>query len=126
LDTLTTRLTEMGLKALDFADKSAQQILEFVQTNAPDVLQEWLTWNLITSILWTIVGIIMLGIFVWFVGHEMKHEWELSEDSEWAILLIVIPDLVIGCILFFSSFMDTLQLIFAPKLWILENIKDLF
>ena len=127
-DTLTTKLTElteMGLKALDFADKTASEILKFVQTNAPDVLQEWITWNIWENIIWLVLWSVLSIFITKLILNDKAKDWEILNDSEGIILLIwgniawIMPATII-------MLFDTAKIIVAPKLWILENIKNLF
>lgn len=124
-DSLIVKLSEMGLKAIDWATMTTAQLFNFIEKEAPLLLDEWLKWNLTTSIIGVLVGIILLGLFFWFAVYEIKNEAKISESSEGSIYILVVPGFIIGILMFSCNIMDMLQILIAPRIWILENIKDL-
>ena len=127
-DTLVARLQEVGLQALDFAEVTAKDLLAFVETQAPLLLEEWLTWNLWAHAIGTSLGVLALIISITFfvMGYRVYIKFQTYSDpdpSGWFITSAAI--FIVGGAVAGINGYYTLQILIAPKVWILENIKDL-
>lgn len=132
-DSLLTKLSETGIKAIDFAQQSAQNIYKFLEKEAPLLLQEWLTWNFWTSLFWFIFGVIVfcIGLLIVSIAFRQKkgakgtmniENW--NGDALGAAFFSTFGSFILGLGLMGSN-LDWLQIWLAPRVYILENIKDL-
>lgn len=117
-DKLETELAELLNKANNGIDNIANLAVE----QLPDVLQQALTWGLFSSLgVFLFQLLIAIGIFLyWYIPYKNKWESLKCED-------FYIPYYGIG-ILFIISFgiivnnlsMQWLQILIAPKVWLIE------
>ena len=64
---IVEKLKELGI----FALQKTEDLLRFVEKEAPDVLQQWINWNFWQSLILTVFAVIMLIILA--AWH--KHAW---------------------------------------------------
>ena len=118
-DSLLTKLSELGLKAVNWAEMTTTQLLAFIEKEAPLLLDEWIRWNFYRSlILWAacLLAIIIVPISLNFVNKK----FDLDGIPNLFNLFLCFP--IAGLFIF----IDWLQILIAPRVWILENIKTLF
>jgi hypothetical protein len=123
-DTLQTKIAEL----VDFTTMTAKDLFRFIQEQAPEVLQQWVQWNLIQSYLWATVSFLYIIVF-YFIGKKLHKKAKDDCDYEnlnIAYLLLGGLGCVIFVIYFFIELTNIIQIHFAEKVWILENIKSLF
>lgn len=140
-DSLLTKLSQMGIEAIDWTKMTLGQIVAFIEREAPQVLQQWIQWNFWISFIWFIIGFINLIIFLLILRaifqpyYDTKRErqytsrwkyWddEYNEGTAFIALGAVIHLVVSIAIVLLS--LEWIQIWIAPKLWVLENIKELF
>lgn len=137
-DSLLTKLSEMGIKAIDFTQQSAQNIYKFLEKEAPLLLQEWLTWNFWVSLSGFVFGLILIISFLYLLRYvllplgkyQTKFEAWFGYDEYKSTAKPVIFGSCLFVFLFFGLIaiarnLDWLQIWLAPRVYILENIKDL-
>lgn len=124
-DTVINKLSNLGLKAIDWAEITTTQLLAFIEKEAPLLLKEWLQWNLTWSLIWLIIGIGLLIILIIFCNKSSKNNWAILEETDGAILGIWIPQAITSFVIIMINIRDVLQILIAPKIWILENIKEI-
>jgi len=116
---------------LDRALNGIDKAVEFSQAQIPDVIEQLLMWKMIESILWNVAA---LAIFVVFIAWQWvcfgKPAWVYVDENKdnnlyegglgmWffgSVLLIIV-------IVIFMNF-DWLQIMIAPKLYLLEYAAD--
>ena len=122
--TLVQQLEQTGIDLLNFGKQSAQQLFAFVEKEAPLLLQEWMNWNFVISLVWFCLCLIVVLLVLFTIYKSSKNEFRIIEETEGAIFIfwIVVPfvSFVIMC---FN--VDWLQIWIAPRVWLLENIKTL-
>lgn len=124
-DSLLIKLQSMGIDAINFADASARQLYAFVEQEAPLLLQEWMQWNFWVSLIFFLIGLTLLIPPMFFYIKIYKYNRSLDYSSRGLPWVIVIIVQFIGLMLSFVHY-GWLQILVAPRVWILENIKSLF
>lgn len=136
---LVDKLQDLGIKAVDFASMSAEKLFSFVQKQAPEILNDWVVWNGVKSGLFFTLGLVMIILFIKGITKSLNPVTYNNEvystiwnhwyyENEYMIFFHGVKFLIfflIGPILFVENFYF-LQIVFFPKIWILENIKTLF
>lgn len=122
-----TKLEETVNQILQNAISSAQQGTEFLKDQIPDVVKQLLLWktcdyaiSLTLCVLWAI-------LLFWKVLPCMKRLYDWDDDGFPSILasaavLITSGIAIVG---FFASLYDFIQIIAAPKVWLLEYAASL-
>lgn len=147
---LTDKLQELGLKALNFAEMTANQLYSFIEKEAPLLLQEWINWNFWSSlILFTLAIIMIITVIIYLISTTKPitityisygEEKTRTFNSKWAywdrdghdmfgavmVTLFGGIGIIGGSIGIIIENTAWLQILIAPRVWILQNIKDLF
>lgn len=108
--------------------------IEFSKEQIPDVLEQLLMWNMCESIMWLVIGLVLVVTSVkMFFGWNSRKKVILSsdycgEDKEdlqtiWWVVLIVIG--VAGIPFVIYNTLEIIKIIVAPKLYLLEYAADL-
>jgi len=138
--TFTNLLEQTGIDLLNFSKQTALQVYQFIEVEAPLLLDEWIMWNFWTSLIAFIGSIGFIGLATVIVNLGAKTiEWKdryhderktnywkkwdhenLSNTVFTFIIILYTVGLIISCWAF-----DWVQILIAPRLWILENIKEL-
>ncbi len=111
-------------KALEEILKSSLTAKEFLVSEAPEVIQQLLTYNFVLSICGTLVGIILLVPLypLWKWAIKLAYE----EDECFGIFPVAMYSLVAGIpglILTFN--LEWLKIWLAPKVYLIEYVADL-
>lgn len=117
---LQTALAEMLGKANSGIDAGAS----FLQAQLPDVIQQLLAWKATQSVLWFSLPIIALVVFVNLAGWICRKSEPMDRDEKafvaWITLIpVTILAVIAGCN------MDWLQILIAPKIYLIEYAASL-
>jgi len=119
------QLAEILKKGLETAEKTGNFIVE----QAPDLIRQLLIWKTVEYSVYVILGISLIIYFYrWTkkVSKEMKENEDDFEDyfmDSFANILIAIGQLsllIIGMILIAENLQDLIQIVFAPKVYLIE------
>ena len=119
------QLAEILKKGLETAEKTGNFIVE----QAPDLIRQLLIWKTVEYSVYVILGISLIIYFYrWTkkVSKEMKENEDDFEDyfmDSFANILIAIGQLsllIIGIILIAENLQDLIQIVFAPKIYLIE------
>ena len=119
------QLAEILKKGLETAEKTGNFIVE----QAPDLIRQLLIWKTVEYSVCVILGISLIIYFYrWTkkVSKEMKENEYDFEDyfmDSFANNLIAIGQLsllIIGMILIAENLQDLIQIVFAPKIYLIE------
>ena len=119
------QLAEILKKGLETAEKTGNFIVE----QAPDLIRQLLIWKTVEYSVYVILGIYLIIYFYrWTkkVSKEMKENEDDFEDyfmDSFANILIAIGQLsllITGIILIAENLQDLIQIVFAPKIYLIE------
>ena len=119
------QLAEILKKGLETAEKTGNFIVE----QAPDLIRQLLIWKTVEYSVYVILGISLIIYFYrWTkkVSKEMKENEDDFEDyfmDSFANILIAIGQLsllITGIILIAENLQDLIQIVFAPKIYLIE------
>ena len=119
------QLAEILKKGLETAEKTGNFIVE----QAPDLIRQLLIWKTVEYSVYVIIGISLIVYFYrWTkkVTKEMKENEDDFEDyfmDSFANILITIGQLsllITGIILIAENLQDLIQIVFAPKIYLIE------
>lgn len=121
MDSVLTKIAQKGLSGIEYLEKVA-----------PQVVEEYLRWELMSTVIslsiLVFICIILISIFIKayrapkdlsIVHKPRREEWAINTMITSAVLYIIslIPIICHG--------FNLLQLIYAPRIYILENFMDL-
>jgi len=124
-DTLVNKATAMGLQALDFVGKTTAELVELLRNEIPEILQQWLVFNMWESVILMIAGLILITVVLVVFIKDKLSDWDYVHGSGGTIVIFYIFGSLIGILLFIFRLIDFIKIIVAPKLWIIENIQNL-
>ena len=125
MDETDKQLAEILKKGLETAEKTGNFIVE----QAPDLIRQLLIWKTVEYSVYVILGISLIIYFYrWTkkVSKEMKENEYDFEDyfmDSFANILITIGQLsllITGIILIAENLQDLIQIVFAPKIYLIE------
>ena len=112
-------------KLLDSGMKTAEDVLKFVETQAPILGEEIIVWGAVSESVHPLIGILLIGasIFLHVKCRDSKYYYE----ADWAppAFLITLVLFVIGVFIFIFEIFDVLYPLIAPRLYMLEKISTL-
>lgn len=114
---LVKNINENGLGALDFAKEQA-----------PDVVEQMLTWGFISSIGFEVVCLFIAALSFYFASKAWKIKKTASYHSEdWWELASIFSYFIggVGSVLFICGLFDVAKVIITPKLWLIERIASM-
>jgi uncharacterized membrane protein len=111
-------------KLLDSGMKTAEDVAKFIETQAPELGKEIITWGSVSEIIAPVVGLLLITFAVWFHKKFNQADWYTDRDVPPGVFLTIIAGSV-GSIVFFAQIMDVLYPIVAPRLYILEKAAAL-
>ena len=97
------------------------QAKSFVLSELPDVLQQYLLFNTIKSCGYTLLGLTLIIACIYGIYKTTK-ETKWSEPDV-AIFILSIIFTIIGGTMFFTNLVEAIQILIAPKVWLLENLS---
>ena len=124
------QLAEILKKGLETAEKTGNFIVE----QAPDLIRQLLIWKTVEYSIYVIMGISLIIYFHrWTkkVTKEMKEKKDNYEDyfmSSFPNLLIAVGQisfLIIGILLIAENLHSLIQIVFAPKIYLIEYTAQL-
>ena len=120
------QIAEILKKGLEAAEKSGNFVIE----QAPDLVKQLITYKTVETSICVLIEITLMYLIFRYFKYLYKKNNEDSDfipDSEFHIAGIVITSLI-GIFLFLAFIIDIsnlIQLIFAPKIYLLEYIAKL-
>lgn len=118
-------LAQVVKKALSAAEKTG----DFVISQAPDLLQEFYTWQIVSSVFWIIISAV-----IFIAGRYIPYSWGFKTESGmndeyfmgrwyydkyWAVMFFVVTTIA-SVILFICSVYDLIFITCAPKLYLIN------
>ena len=123
---MTPELDTKLVEAISSITTNLTQAKSFVLSELPDVLQQFIMFNTFKSVGYTALGLLLMIICILALRSIFKTREEKGlRDVDTEPFVIALLFLVIGFLFFCANFMETVQLLMAPKVWLLENIHSL-
>jgi hypothetical protein len=105
--------------------KSAEELVSFLETQAPLLCNEIITWGIIRQTPEVVVSLIFLTIAMFFHRKCKAQEWYYEgSDIPPGIFFTILLTLTGGAI-FITELMDVVFPIVAPRLYLLETASHL-
>lgn len=122
-ENLQAALVEILNRVLSGIDSS----VEFMSVQLPDVINQLLLWYAIESAIFSIIGISIL--FLPFIAYKkLKNKFE-KDDGYDEFLEVHLPTIILLLAVLFTSCsiinLDWLQIMIAPKIWLMEYASNL-
>ena len=120
------QIAEIIKKGLEAAEKSENFVIE----QAPDLVKQLITYKTVETSICVLIEITLMYLIFRYFKYLYKKNNEDSDfisDNEFHIIGMIITSLM-GIFLFFAFITDIsnlIQLIFAPKIYLLEYIAQL-
>lgn len=123
-DTLQIELADLVNKAKN----AGASVFEYLQQQAPDVVEQMLRWKLVNSILYAASGVVVsvafLIISILLVSYLKKHGDDPDSDFAVAPLAVSAVFFVIGCIVSLVSICTAIEIYIAPKWYLVETMLN--
>mgnify|MGYP003451954080 FL=1 len=119
------QLAEILKKGLEAAEKTGN----FVVEQAPDLIQQLIVWKTCEYIFLIIISIaFMFSLYKWYKSAMKRYDdfdgfYIKTEFFIYCIYAIVV--ILIFGIGLFNSFFNLLQILLAPKIWLIEYATNL-
>lgn len=120
---LQNKASEVLVNMIDITVKSMNDVIEFGKQQIPEVIHQLLLWQLTSSILWVVVGIVLALIGAWWCGKANKWVKQDSENAPAHIVTIILFGLSAWAII--ANSLDALQIWIAPKVYLIQYAADL-
>lgn len=115
---MSEELQKSAANLLDAARAAGQDAVSFINTQAPDVARQLISYHLLSSIIWTIFNILFASglLFVWLKLFKWaKKEDKLDEFEFGCPSMFMIIAFLISFFAGFFYFINIIQCIYAPK-----------
>lgn len=118
-------LEKVLVDAIQKTQEGVGKAVDFAVDQAPEIVQQTLYWYAAKSFLLMLLGITVICITIKLFLKAIREEWPINNEDMWVFLCIggFIAS-VVSTIVIFEN-MDWLQIIIAPKLWLLEYAASL-
>ncbi len=121
---LQNALAEILGKTLNGIDAASS----FVVAELPDVIQQLLTWYAVKGFIY-----MLIGVFIWslpFISYRRLNKWHKERDGYNDLFLeVAMPvsliSLLVLCVSGSLINLDWLQIMIAPKIWLIEYASEL-
>ena len=118
---MTDQLENKLVEAITDITANLAQAKSFVLSELPDVLQQYLLFNTVKSCGYTVLGFIIVILCIYGIYKVIKSS-EYNEGKSGLVLSFSVFTVIGGC-MFFSNLVEAVQLLIAPKVWLLENLS---
>ena len=119
------QLAEILKKGLEAAEKTGN----FVVEQAPDLIQQLIVWKTCEYIFLIIISIaFMFSLYKWYKSAMKRYDdfdgfYIKTESFIYGVYAIVV--ILIFGIALFHSFFNLIQILLAPKIWLIEYAANL-
>lgn len=117
--------SEMLVKMIDFSIQSMSDVVDFGKQQIPQVIHELLMWKATSASVWMAVGVILL-ILGWITFKAINRTVAKTGDEDAYVLHLATGALiVVGGLFFIPNLLELLQILVAPKVYLIEYSADL-
>jgi len=116
------KLDDILLKLLTGITEGGQ----FLVAELPEVIQQLLHWYFAKSVIYSLIGFFLAYVVYRIVKFAIHfYKTDESYDAEPKVFVIVLLGSVVGFIGVFFVSLDWLQILIAPKVWLIEYASEL-
>lgn len=111
--------------AIGKATTAVEAGASFLAAEIPDVIRQLLLWKAISSAIYFLLSMALIGLVVW--GARFAARWaakQSGDDGVFAVLGIIPASVVLGIAAMLFS-LDWLQILVAPKFYLVEYAAQL-
>lgn len=116
---------ELNAKLLEIVtdiQTNATAAKSILMTEIPEVITQWMNYELYSSIFWLIISVILLSFNL--LVYLFKDRSTYDDEKLWLYVIFTsistIWFIVVACI----QISEITQIILSPKIWIIEHLKD--
>ena len=117
-------LQNVFIEEIKKANDSISNGIDLAMKQVPDLVRQILLWNEAKDILLLLLGVSIFILTLFFVK-KIKANFKPSEDRTFAIVLIYTTGSIFGFGFFFSNLLEIIQILVAPKVFLLNYITSL-
>ena len=118
---MSDKIDNKLVEAITDITANLAQAKSFVMSELPDVLQQYLLFNTIKSCGYVILGLILVITCIYWIHRSIESEDYMENIG--GLLIILGVTTIIGGIMFFTNLVEAIQLLIAPKVWLLEHLS---
>lgn len=113
-DELQTTLNDALVSVIE----STASAKEFILAETPEVIEQLLMWEVLSSLVWFFAWIVVASVFVFYTVRAFRNAWDFD-----GIMFLTIAS---ACSLIgIASSLTWLKIMIAPKLYLLEYAAEL-
>jgi len=117
--------SEMLIKMIDFSIQSMSDVVDFGKQQIPQVIHELLMWKATNACVWIVVGVILF-ILSWLTFKAInRYVATTGEEDAYIVHVVTAILFVIGGFFFIPNLLELLQILVAPKVYLIEYSADL-
>lgn len=102
---------------------------DFLKDQIPDVIKQLVTFNLVSEAFWTLLPLTVLISTLCFLPYLIRVGKKYQDETDGMIWMLIVTiacgATIVGLVGFLSHITSLLELIFAPKVWLLEYAAHL-
>lgn len=119
----TEYLQRQLVDMIELAKSTGTNAVEFVQAQAPDLVRQIIVWEIVSDVALILMCITIMLVLYKLTSKGVKNDWESLP------FIIGFGDIVIGVASFATLIMSAgglIKAVFAPKLFLIEYVAQLF
>lgn len=123
---LSKTANDLLVKMIDVTVESVSDVVEFSKQQIPDIIHQLLVWKIAESIVWLILGALIMFTGAWVTNRfrDRMNEEEASSGTICQIIVTIVTGFI-GICMIVSNLLDVLYIWLAPKVWLIEYAADL-
>lgn len=116
-DQIIDVLNYLGEKLGVTIDWTSENVLPYVQT----LCGKYINWEIATSIVWIVVGLILIVLAI--ISFKGARNPEIYDEGFLYVVFVML--LIFGVVIIFNQIFDIIKCIYIPELKIYEYVKSL-
>jgi hypothetical protein len=123
---MNTTLEPYLKKLLDGGMKTAEEAVNFIEMQAPQLMHETIVWGAVSEMIAPLIGLLLVGLAIIF--HKFLSKWGTNgyyESDEFPAVILTALFSFAGLTIFCCQIMDVLYPLIAPRVFLLEKISAL-
>lgn len=127
------KVTIAGSETLASLDKAGADLVQnlstilsqtknFVSDQAPDVIQQYISWGIAKYSMGCFLGLILLISGIWFIRKAFKIN---DEEAAAGMGIFGFSSTVAGIIITSTNIYSLVQIWIAPKIWLIEQASEI-